>query len=131
MSRFFVAGLINIETTLLIDGFPLNYFPVRYPFFGIQTTVSGVGVNLTVALQRLGNQVDFASLVGEDDNGYLVRQDLKARGINIGMVLDGAKATAQSVILYTPEGQRQIHVDLKDIQRRAYPIEKALPGVHG
>lgn len=129
MSHFFVAGLINLETTLLVDGFPLNYFPVRYPFFGIQTTVSGVGVNLAEALRTLGNQVDLASLLGADDNGQLARQDLKAKGIEIGLILDHAKGTAQSVILYTPEGQRQIHVDLKDLQEQAYPIEKAFDAI--
>jgi len=32
MSRFFISGLINLETTLAIEGFPLVYFTVRYPF---------------------------------------------------------------------------------------------------
>ena len=58
MSRFFVAGLINLETTLAIDGFPLAYFPARYPFFGIQTTVSGVGYNLAKALHTPGRMAD-------------------------------------------------------------------------
>ena len=81
MSRFFLSGLINLETTLAVDGFPLDYFPVRYPFFGIQTTVSGVGFNLAAALTRLGNQVAFASLIGPDDNGMLVRKELAAMGV--------------------------------------------------
>ena len=59
MSRFFVAGLINLETTLAVDGFPLPYFPVRYPFFGIQTTVSGVGYNITKAPEHAGQSGRF------------------------------------------------------------------------
>jgi len=31
--------------------------------------------------------------------------------------------TAQSVIIYDPEGRRQIHTDLKDIQKSVYPVE--------
>jgi ribokinase len=40
-----VSGLINIETTLKVDSFPIEYSPVRYPFFGVNSAVSGVGYN--------------------------------------------------------------------------------------
>lgn len=126
MSRVFVAGLINLETTLAIDGFPLPYFPVRYPFFGIQTTVSGVGYNIAKALTVLGNQVDFASLIGGDDNGDLVRKALKKDAIADELILSELDETAQSAILYDPQGKRQIHTDLKDIQEQAYPVEQAM-----
>ncbi len=125
MSRLFVAGLINLETTLAIDGFPLPYNPVRYPFFGIQTTVSGVGYNLAKALTMLGNQVDFASLIGGDDNGLLVRKALKGDGIGDDLILSTVNETAQSVIIYDPQGKRQIHTDLKDIQDQSYPLPEA------
>jgi ribokinase len=125
MSRFFVAGLINMETTLAVDSFPIPYSPVNFPFFGIQTTVSGVGYNVAKALTTLGNQVDFASLVGREDNGLLVYRALKADGIGDELVLDALAETAQSVILYDPAGKRQIHTDLKDIQDQVYPLERA------
>ena len=121
MVRFFAAGLINVETTVAIDGFPLDYFPVRYPFNGLHTAVSGVGWNIARALTMLGNSVDFASLIGGDANGQLARQGLAVAGIHDGLVLKALEATAQSVILYDPHGRRQIHVDLKDIQSQAYP----------
>ena len=73
MSRVFVAGLINMETTLAVDAFPIPYFPVRYPFFGVQTTVSGVGYNLAKALVTLGDSIHFASLIGKGDNAVLVK----------------------------------------------------------
>jgi len=129
MSSFFVAGLINLETTVAIDGFPLDYFPARYPFFGLQTTVSGVGYNIAKALITLDNGVDFASLIGMDDNGMLVRSTLHEDGIPDELVLGMLDATAQSVILYEPDGRRQIHVDLKDIQEQAYPVSKAEPAI--
>ena len=47
----------------------------------MQTTVSGVGHNIAKALTALGNRVDFASLIGRDDNGRLVRRALAADGI--------------------------------------------------
>lgn len=125
MSRFFVAGLINLETTLAIDDFPLPYSPVRYPFFGIQTTVSGVGYNIAKALTVLGNRVDLASLIGRDENGQLVRKALAGDGIPEALVLESLAETAQAAILYDPQGKRQIHTDLKDIQEHTYPLEQA------
>ncbi len=125
MSRVFVAGLINLETTLAIDGFPLPYFPCHYPFFGIETTVSGVGFNISKALTTLGNQVQFASLIGQDGNGELARQALEKDGIANDIVLSTLAQTAQSVILYDPAGKREIHVDLKDIQEQSFPLDLA------
>ena len=109
-----------MRPTLAVGGFPLPYFPVRYPFFGIQTTVSGVGYNITKALSTLGNQVDFASLIGTDDNGDLVRKALEADGIGDDLILSTQDETAQSVIIYDPQGKRQIHTDLKDIQDASF-----------
>jgi hypothetical protein len=50
----FVEGLINVESSLKISGFPLEYYPIDYPFFGIQTNVSGNGINIAKALQDPG-----------------------------------------------------------------------------
>ena len=131
MSRFFVSGLINIETTLAIDSFPLEYFPVRYPFYGLQTSVSGVGFNIAKALLTLGNDIDFASMIGCDPNGAIVDQALKACGLDHSLVLAELEETPQSVILYAPDGRRQIHVDLKDIQEKAYPPARAQRAIEG
>lgn len=129
MSRIFVAGLINMETTLAVDGFPIPYFPVRYPFFGIQTTVSGVGYNIAKALTTLGDRVDFASIIGRDDNAKNVRGALAQDNIPDALVLSDSEETAQSVILYNPEGKRQIHTDLKNLQALNFPEEKARPAI--
>ena len=131
MNRFFVSGLINVETTVALDGFPLEYFPVRYPFYGLQTSVSGVGFNVANALTILGNRVDFASLIGHDDHGFLVQKALVEDGIPQDLVLDALVETPQSVILYAPDGRRQIHVDLKDIQDKAYPHVRAQRAIEG
>ncbi len=124
MSKILVSGLINIETTLRVDGFPIWYNPVNFPFFGVNTSVSGVGYNLSKALTGLGDEVSFLSLIGADYSGKLVRAALASDGIGDAGVLDAMPHTAQSVILYDAEGRRQIYTDLKDIQERAYPVER-------
>ncbi len=124
MTRILVAGLINIETTLRVDGFPIPYAPVHYPFFGVNSSVSGVGYNIAKALTTLGDDVTLLSLVGQDLAGASVEATLRAERIAGDHVLRVIPHTAQSVILYEPGGRRQIHVDLKDIQERAYPAAR-------
>mgnify|MGYP001166945931 CR=1 FL=1 len=119
-----ISGLINIETTLKVEGFPIHYHPVRYPFFGIRSTVSGVGYNLAKALTTLGDSVHFLSMIGCDPNGTLVRDSLAADSIPGQFVLDTLEQTPQSVILYDETGRRQINVDLKNIQEQNYPLEQ-------
>lgn len=124
MAQILVAGLINIETTLRVEAFPVVYEPVRFPFGGVNTTVSGVGYNVAKALTVLGDEVRFLAMLGEDSLGQLARHSLAADGISTQYVVPALAQTPQSVILYDGSGQRAIHVDLKDIQERSYPLSQ-------
>jgi acarbose 7IV-phosphotransferase len=94
---------------------------VHYPFWGVRSTVSGVGYNIAKALTTLGQSIRFLSLVGDDLAGNMVLQTAVQAGIPMTDCLRLLGATAQSAVLYDPDGQRQIHVDLKDAQEQAYP----------
>jgi len=131
MTAILVSGLINIETTLKIEGFPIAYQPVRYPFFGVNATVSGVGYNVAKALVTLGDDVRFISLVGQDFAGELVNRVLQEDGINRKFVLPEMDTTAQSVILYDSTGQRMINTDLKNVQEQVYPKAFFVEAVKG
>jgi sugar/nucleoside kinase (ribokinase family) len=121
VGRILVSGLINIETTVRVDGFPVEYTPVRYPFFGVNATVSGVGYNVAKALTGLGHDVRFLSMIGQDLDSKIVYEQLHLDGIPHGFVIQAPEQTARSVILYDPDGRRLINVDLKDLQERVYP----------
>ncbi len=71
MTKILVAGLINLETSVKIESFPITYFPVTYPFFGINSTISGVGYNISKALSILGDNVDLLSIIGNDFIGIV------------------------------------------------------------
>lgn len=128
MSSLFISGLTNVETTVAISGFPLAYAPVHYPFHGIQSTVSGVGVNVAKALHHLGHTVQLHSLIGPDLAGDTVIAALEQTGISTHGISRILSATPQSVILYDPAGRRQIQVDLKECQQTPLPTgyEQAL-----
>ena len=120
MSKITVCGLVNLETTVPVESFPINYNPINYKFFGITTHPSGVGLNLSAALTALGDEVSLLSLCGNDAAGSAVRDYLKSENISDKYVLSDAKATAQSVVLYDNEGKRSVYCDLTDMQDNTY-----------
>ena len=83
MSRIFVSGLINLEVTLRVDGFPILYSPVRYPFHGVRSSVSGVGFNVAKALSTLGDEVHFASMVGADFAGEFLQSGRRPSTVDL------------------------------------------------
>lgn len=131
MPTIAIAGLVNIETTVQVERFPVEYVPVRYPFFGVRSTIAGVGYNVARALLTLGHRVRLATLLGRDLAGALAAEQLHADGLPAELVLRQVAETAQSAILYDPAGRRMISTDLKDLQQQTYPaglFEQALAG---
>lgn len=122
-----VSGLVNVETSVRVRGFPIAYFPIGYPFFGVQSVVGGVGYNLCKALTTLGDTVDFVSFVGNDLVASTVRARLEQDGISAAHIDDTLRETAQSVVLYDESGRREIYCDLKDIQEQRLDGEKIRP----
>jgi len=123
MSHILIAGLVNIETTLKIKEFPVKYFPIDYPFFGIKTSVSGVALNIPKALSALGDKVKVISLIGTDREATWVRDTFTENGWDTVYLLSDLTETPRSVILYDETGKRQIHCDLKDYQEKSYTEE--------
>lgn len=123
--KLFVSGIINVETNLRIRSFPVTYYPIDYPFFGINTSISGVGYNVTMAAKTLGDEVVFSSLIGKDHEGRRVAHTLDDNGIPRDYVFEYLDQTPVSVILNEPGdgGRRQIYSDLKDIQEKSLDPE--------
>ncbi len=131
MAVIVVAGGCNVETTLRVDGFPVDYTPVRYPFFGVQSSPSGVGYNVAAALATLGDEVRLVSVVGRDVAGTLVGVGLDGCEVARAWIDDTAAATPQSVVLYDAQGRRQVNTDLKDMQGWAYPADRFARALDG
>ncbi|MBD5554693.1 MAG: carbohydrate kinase family protein [Roseburia sp.] len=116
--RVIVSGLINIETTLKVRKFPIHYYPIDYPFFGIKSGVSGVAYNVGKALLTLGNDIQIASFLGEDEEGKRILSKLEDEKIGKQFIYRELNETPVTVALYDEEGRRQIYCDLKDIQEK-------------
>jgi ribokinase len=111
-----VSGLVNTETTTAVRGFPIQYYPIDYTFFGVNTAVSGVAFNISKALRTLSNEVRLISMTGNDFSAAYILDSLRELGIATDHVQPKLHQTPSSVVLYDPNGKRQIYCDLKDIQ---------------
>lgn len=120
----FVSGLINIETTVKIGGFPLAYYPIDYPFFGISSNVSGVAYNVGKALMVLEDEIQIATYLGNDEEGKRIMSKLSEENLGSRYIDFSLKETPVTVALYDEEGKRQIHCDLKDIQDKTMDFSK-------
>lgn len=120
-----VSGLVNIETTLKVEGFPINYYPIGYPFYGIHSDVAGVAYNMARAFKKLGDSINLYSFVGNDDEALRIFQRLKEDGIDAGSIITELDETPYSVVLYDNSGKRQIYCDLKNIQDKKLDISNS------
>ena len=116
MNKILVSGLLNIETSVRVDSFPIEYNPIEYPFFGVESVVSGVGYNIAKALNTLGSEITLLSKIGDDLNGRMVLEELKRNNIDVSNIQINQKKTAESVVLVDKNGRRKIYCDLKDLQ---------------
>ena len=120
MKKILISGLINTETTVKVRKFPVDYYPIDYPFFGVQTDVSGVAYNIALALTTLGDQVRLLSMCGQDFQAAYIRNELESKEIAADHIKPLLRETPSSAVLYDESGKRQIYCDLKDIQETAY-----------
>ena len=126
MKKILVSGLINTETTVRVKEFPIEYFPIDFPFFGVNTRVSGVAYNLAKAFRSLGDDVRLVTMTGQDFSADYIKAEVEKIGVDTGYIKGILEATSNSVVLYAPDGRRQIYCDLKDIQDQNYNFEPAV-----
>ena len=123
MAKFLVSGLVNVETSARVRGFPIPYYPIDYPFFGVGLGVSGVGFNVAKGLTALRNHVTLRSLIGCDAAGRLAREAVASAGIGAVGLQEKLRATPLSVVLHDETGRRQVYCDLKDAQEAVSEFE--------
>ena len=124
--KILVSGLLNIETTVAVREFPINYYPIDYPFFGVNSAPSGVAYNIALALSNLGDNVRLASMLGDDFPADHIKHSLVGANIEQDNIKTKLSTTPSSVVLYDTDGRRQIYCDLKDIQDTAYGFDESI-----
>ena len=112
----YVSGLLNFETILNVESFPINYFPITYPFFGINSSVSGTAFNISTALAKLGDKVYLSSYVGDDLLGKTIVSGAKKAKIDTSNIKMTLESTPNIVVLVDAHRNVQTYCDLKNVQ---------------
>ncbi|MEQ4208660.1 carbohydrate kinase family protein [Actinopolymorpha sp. B9G3] len=120
MTTIAVVGHTNLETAVHVDHLKASVSD-SFHAHALATTVSGVGVNVAVALRGLGNEVRFATVIGRDTLGSACLEEFATHGLDPSFVVRGVPATAQSLSRFYRDGLRRNLVDLKDVQEATYP----------
>ena len=128
MKKILVSGLINIETSVNVDHFPVEYNPIEYPFFGVNNCISGVGYNVAKAVKTLEVDADLLSVIGNDIYSEVIKSTFKKEHIN-SILLPRIEQTPTSVVIVDREGKRKIYCDLKDIQDKE-PLDESVIDVN-
>jgi acarbose 7IV-phosphotransferase len=131
MSHILISGLVSLETSVLVEGFPVTYVPSRGALFGVKSGLAGIGYNLSKALATLGDTPHLVSMLAPDLLGGYVRQVLVNDGIPTGFVTGQLSETPQSAVLHDPEGRRTIFVDPKDSIEQHYPEDLFFQALSG
>jgi len=90
----------------------------KYEVDGIVSCGGGPAANAAAALAALGAEVRLATVLADDDAGRRQRDDLRARGVDLGLcrAAPGARTPA-AVILAAPDGGRRILWSRGDLPR--------------
>lgn len=112
--KILVSGVVNLETSIKIEEFPINYNSLNFVNDRISSNLGGVGFNITKALSTLGSNSYFFTLTSNDTVGNFIESQLSFENIEHKR-LNILSGTPQSVVIYDKFGNRQINTDLKDI----------------
>jgi len=123
MKNILVSGVVNVETNVVVEKFPIDYFPVCYPFFGIQTNVGGVAYNVSKALSTLGNNVSLTTMLGNDWESKQISETLQENRIDTSRIHTCLAESPRSVILHSKDGRRQVYSDLKNLQNATFSFD--------
>lgn len=124
--KILVSGLVNLETNVPVNTFPIAYDPIHYQFGLQHTVVSGVGFNVAKALYTLGAKVVLTSIIGEDRIGKMIADVIRDLNMSTEYLYPMMSHTAQSTVLYQVDGKRMIYCDLKNLQQLRIPVNQAL-----
>src|SRR5690242_8504811 len=103
-AKIVVAGVASLSMAVPVDGFPVEYTPLRLPTW-MRTGVAGAGRHIARALDALGDEVTLCTVVGDDPAGTVIRADLRDSGL-LGPTVVTGPASSLGVALVAPDGRR-------------------------
>ncbi|MDE6362742.1 MAG: carbohydrate kinase family protein [Lachnospiraceae bacterium] len=124
MSKFMVAGFVQMETIVKVETLPVPYKQFESIPDLVNSGIGGAGFNEAMALKWLGNEVDFMSMVSRSMSRRQIEAYLKTYDVDLktDYVLPKLDGMPTSVILYS-RGMKQTFEDVKDIRHVEYDYD--------
>ncbi len=127
MSKFLVAGVTQIETIVRVDKIPVSYAPLTSNIDSIFTAMGGDAYNESLALEWLGDEVCFMSIVGRNQDLSLINPPDRKITLSTEYIIPQMKDTPTEVVLYDKERRQQIFEDIKDLRDNVYDMSMVAP----
>ncbi len=109
MPRILVVGSANVDLVVNVERLPAPGETISEGTLLVNH--GGKGANQAVAARRLGADVRFIAMVGDDASGAEIRAGLEAEGVHAGGVLTTREAaTGTALIVVDARGRNQIAV---------------------
>lgn len=134
MAKILVSGLVNLEMSVPVNSFPVDYTPITYLFNGISTAVSGVGYNVFCALESLGDSVRPCSVTGKDLASSVIAGAFVEKKAGTEFLFPVLDKTCTSCVLFDDQGKRRIFCDLSRVQEITLPesaFDSLVSGIEG
>lgn len=127
MSKFIVAGIIQLETIVKVKELPIEFIPYSGERDTIYISAGGDAFNESLALKWLGDDVSFMTVVGEKQDLSIFNPEDREVNLSTEYVLPILKETPQEVLLYDTQRKKQHFEDLKDIRDAKYDMSLVEP----
>jgi ribokinase len=116
-------GPVYAETTVKVPSIPLPNVSIFDNSYGIRTSFSGHGYNVSRALTKLGDSVNFLSFSGNDEIKLMLDERFNKVGISSEYMIASLSATPHTIVLFSDENTRQVINDLKESREVEYNEE--------
>lgn len=113
-------GPVNVETSLEVASFPVNYQPTTNSLNKIRQSIAGVAFNHAAALNALENDVLLTAVIGQDPIGKHVMSQIATKP-RVTCLPTYVQRTSQTIVLHDRLGQRDIFFDKADTDTRTLP----------
>jgi ribokinase len=127
MSKFLVAGVTQIETIVRVDKIPVSYAPITSVADSIFTAMGGDAYNESLALEWLGDDVTFMSIVGRNQDLGMINPPDRKITLSTEYIIPQMKETPTEVVLYDKNRKQQIFEDIKDLRENVYDMSMVAP----
>lgn len=127
MSKFLVAGVTQIETIVRVDKIPVSYAPITSANESIFTAMGGDAYNESLALEWLGDDVTFMSIVGRNQDLGMINPPDRKITLSTEYIIPQMKETPTEVVLYDKNRKQQIFEDIKDLRENVYDMSMVAP----